>query len=103
MASGLIVPRARLDAAFDINHGAFLQILLADFRELAPHNDAMPFGALLALAIFIFEGLVGGEGKIADALTAGSETRFGIFAETADQDCFIDHMFPLNIFGDEGR
>ena len=34
---------------------ALLQILLSDFGEFSPENDAMPFGALLAFAVAVFE------------------------------------------------
>src|SRR5208282_963296 len=80
----LILPLAGLDAAFDENERALLQILLGDFCLFAPNNNLVPFGALLTLAIAVFVGFVGGKGKIGDGLPAGGEARFGIAAEAAD-------------------
>src|SRR5207249_2409419 len=85
----LVLPFAGLDAALDIDHGPLFEVLLADLRKLAPGSDAMPFGALLTLAIFVFVRFVGGDGEICDGLAAARIARFGIAAQTADENDFI--------------
>jgi len=84
-----ILPFAGLNAAFDEYQRAFLQILLRDFRLLAPHHNLVPLGALLALPAFVFVGLIRSNGEIGDGLSAGSEAGFGIAAQTTDEDDFI--------------
>jgi hypothetical protein len=81
-----------LDAAFDENQRTFFQILLGDFGLLAPDNNLVPLGALLAFAVAIFVGLVGGDGEIGDGLAAGSEAGFGVAAETTDEDDFVNGL-----------
>jgi hypothetical protein len=77
-----ILPLAGLNAALDENQRALLQILLGDFGLLAPDDDLMPFGALLALAVFVFIGFVGGYREIRDGLAAAGETGLGIASQT---------------------
>src|SRR5690606_38571320 len=48
--TGLVLPFARLDAAFDVDRTALAQVLRGDFGEPVEHHDAVPLGALLALA-----------------------------------------------------
>src|SRR5260370_20767120 len=43
-----VVPLPRLNASFDKNQRALVQVLLRHLRLLAPHDDAVPLGALLA-------------------------------------------------------
>jgi hypothetical protein len=50
----------------------------------------MPFGALLALAIFVFVGFIRSDGKIRDGLAAAGVACFRIAAQTADENDFID-------------
>jgi hypothetical protein len=85
----LILPFAGLDAAFNEYLGAFFQILLGDFGLFAPNDDFVPLGALLAFAVAVFEGFVGGDGKIGDGLAAAGVAGFRVAAETADEDDFI--------------
>src|SRR6266699_1225464 len=82
----LVLPLAGLNAPFDEDQGTLLQILLRDFRLLAPDDYFVPFGALLPFAVAVFVGFVGGHGEIGDGLTAAGVTRFGIAAQAADQD-----------------
>src|SRR5258707_15644775 len=51
-----------------------------------PDDDLVPLGALLALAVFVFVGLVGGQGKICEGLAAAGVARFVIAAQAADED-----------------
>src|SRR5271156_6392428 len=64
----LVLPFPRLDTAFNENEGALFQILLSDFGLLAPHDDFVPFGTLLAFTVFVFIRFIGGHGKIGDSL-----------------------------------
>ncbi len=86
----LVLPFAGLDAAFYENERAFFQVLLGDFGLLAPDDNFVPFGAFLAFAVAIFVSFVCGDGKICDGLAAGGEAGFGVAAETADEDDFVD-------------
>ena len=86
----LILPFARLNAAFDENERAFLEILLGDFSLLAPNDNFVPLGALLAFAIAVFVGFVGGDGEIGDGLAAGGVAGFRIAAEAADENNLVD-------------
>jgi len=41
----------------------FFRYCLGDFGLLAPDNNLVPLGALLAFAVAIFIGFVGGDGE----------------------------------------
>jgi len=84
------LPLARLNATFDENQGTLFEILLSDLGLLAPNNNFVPLGALLALAVAIFIGFVSGDGKIGDGLASGSVASFRITTEAADEDDFVD-------------
>src|SRR5260370_10055156 len=86
----LILPFAGLDAAFDKDERALLQILLRNFRLFTPDHDLVPFGALLALAIAVFVSFIGRERKIGHGLPATGVARFRIATQTADENAFID-------------
>src|SRR5216684_6151801 len=85
-----VLPFPRLKAAFEIKQRALFQILLSDFGQFAPHDDLVPLGTLLALAVFVFVRLIGGHGKICDGLAAARVARLGIAAQSADENDFID-------------
>ncbi len=85
-----IVPLAGLDAAFDIDLVALLQVLLRELRLLAPQDDPVPLGALLAFPRAVFEDLIGSQGEIADRLAAGGVPRFRVATQPAHQNHFVD-------------
>src|SRR6266851_4017165 len=85
-----VLPFTRLNAAFEIEERTLFQILLSDFGQLAPHDDLVPLGALLALAIFVLVSFIGGHGKIRDGLAAAGVAGFGIAAQATDEDDFVD-------------
>src|SRR5215471_14019227 len=85
-----VLPLARLDAPFDENKRAFLQVLLSDLRLFAPNHNFVPFRALLALAVFVAVGFVGRQGKIGDRLPASGVAGLRVAAEAADKDYFVD-------------
>src|SRR6266480_2308146 len=86
----LVLPFAGLDAAFDEDQRTLLKILLSNFSLFAPHDDLVPLGPLLALAVFVFVRLIRGNGEICDGLAAAGVAGFGIAAQTADENDFID-------------
>src|SRR5258706_8145838 len=49
----LVLPLARLQAPFDVDLRALLQVLARDLGELAEERDAMPFRLLLHLAVLV--------------------------------------------------
>src|SRR6266566_8047654 len=85
-----VLPFAGLDAPFDEDQRTLLKILLSNFSLFAPHDDLVPLGPLLALAVFVFVRLIGGNGEICDGLAAAGVAGFGIAAQTADENDFID-------------
>src|SRR5690348_5142398 len=92
----LVLPFSRLNAAFDVDHRPFFQVLLADLGEFSPSGDAVPLGALLSFAIAVFVGFVGGHGEIGDGLAASGIARFRIAAQSADEnDLVYGHGNPL--------
>src|SRR5467141_3006706 len=92
-----VLPFAGLDAAFDKDQRALLKILLSNFSLFAPHDDLVPLGPLLALAVFVFVRLIRGHRKISDRLAAAGVAGFWIAAQTADENDFIHRHkeFPL--------
>src|SRR5260221_14147869 len=56
----LVVPLTRLEAAFDVNLLALLQVLIQRLRLLAPENDPVPLRLFLALAFLVVPGFRGG-------------------------------------------
>src|SRR5262249_28813260 len=62
----------------------------ADLGAFAPHDDAMPFGALLALPVLVVPALARGEPQLAHALPARGVTHVRICPEVSDQDHFVD-------------
>ena len=85
-----VLPFAGLDAAFDEDQRTLLKILLSNFSLFAPHDDLVPLGPLLALPVFVFVRLISGNGEICDGLAAAGVAGFGIAAQTADENNFID-------------
>src|SRR5258708_22433549 len=56
-----VLPFPRLKAAFEVEKGSLFQILLSDFGQFAPHDDLVPFGTFLALAVFVFVRFIRGQ------------------------------------------
>src|SRR5258708_4825047 len=89
LAGRLIVPGAGLQAAFDVDLAALLQILAGNLRQPLPQHHIVPFGAVLPLAVFALETLVGGQGDLRDRRALRRELHFGILAKVSNQDDFI--------------
>jgi len=81
----LVIPRAGLQAAFDENLAAFLQIFSRDLGEALPEHNVVPLGAVLPLAGFVFEALVGGDRQLGHGRALRRVFDFGILAQIADQ------------------
>src|SRR5260370_14950492 len=89
----VLFPFARLDPALDKNQRAFFQILLRDLRLLSPHDDPVPLGALLLLAVFVFVRLIRLDREIRNRLTSAGEFCFRITGQPSNQRHSIDHSF----------
>ena len=59
LAALLVVPAMRAQAAFDVYGAAFLEVLAGDLRQARPAGDVVPLGAVLPVAILVFEAVVG--------------------------------------------
>src|SRR5665213_2308788 len=85
----LVVPRAGLEAALDVDHAALLEVLAAELGELAvagvPHHDVVVVGVLAALAAGILAVAIGGDGQVADGGSAGCEAQLRVAGEAADE------------------
>ena len=79
-----------MQAAFDVDLAALLQIFSGDLRQTLPEHDVVPLGAILPLAALVFETLVGGERNLGHGRAAGGVLDFGIFAQVADENYFVD-------------
>src|SRR5204862_5706462 len=89
---GVVGPFAGLQGALDIDLRALLQVFLGDLNEaLVEDHDAVPLGALLALARgAVAPALRGGEVQIGDADAVLGRADLGVAAEIADQDHLVD-------------
>src|SRR5450755_3014022 len=85
----LVVPRAGLEAALDVDHAALLEVLAAELGELAvagvPHHDVVVVGVLAALAAGILAVAIGGDGQVAHGGSAGCEAQLRVAGEAADE------------------
>src|SRR6185437_10361885 len=92
LLAGIVGPFARLERALEIDLGTLLQVFLDDLHELVVEDhDAVPLGALLALAArLVAPALGGGDGKIGDPRPVLGRADLGIPAEVADEDHLVD-------------
>ncbi len=80
VGAGLFVlPLAGLQAAFDVDRAAFLQVFAGDLGQAVVHDHAVPFGFFAALAA----GLVlplrrGGQRQVADGRAVRAVAHFGV-------------------------
>jgi hypothetical protein len=87
---------ARLQAAFDVDRAALLQVFAGDLGHAVKEGDAVPFGFFLALAAVLVLPLpAGGHRDVADGRAAGQIAHFGVLAEVADDDDFVDRGHGL--------
>src|SRR5690606_17500271 len=97
----LILPVARLQAAFDVHLTSLAQVLVADLGQPSPRDHPMPLGPLLALAsIASAELLIGGEPAIDDGRSAGREPHLRGRSEVTDQHHLVEAPHVLGPFFD---
>src|SRR5258708_26694209 len=96
MLLAVFFPFARLNPAFEENQRTLFQILPRDLGLLAPHDDLVPFRALLLRTALIFEGFIRRDREIRNGRVAVGESRLRISPETAHQDRLVDHSSSLS-------
>ena len=64
----LVLPLARLQATFDVDLAALLEVLARDLGKSAEEGDAMPLGALLLRAGLVLPLIGGGDADVGDGL-----------------------------------
>src|SRR5262249_15418988 len=84
-----VFPASCLNSALDKYPPAFVQVLAADFRELIPSYNVVPFSPLLFFAILVFPDLIGGQGKLRNGSAALSVFHFRVLTQSAYQDDFV--------------
>src|SRR6202042_2798067 len=92
LAAGLVIPRVRAQTALDIDFVAFLQILACNLGGARPSGNVVPLSAILPVAFLVFEALVGGQAELGHGRALRRVLHFGIFAEVADEDNFVDAL-----------
>src|SRR5271165_910250 len=85
LAGSFVVPRAGLQTSLDVNLPALLQILPGNLCQALPEHHVVPLGAILPLAGFVFEALVGGDGQLGHGCALRRVFDFGILAQISDQ------------------
>jgi type II secretory pathway predicted ATPase ExeA len=89
--AGLVGPFARAQAAFDIHLRALAQVLAHDFSQAAVEHHAVPFGGFAHFAALLVLPLVGGgDGDVGHLVATGEGAHFGVAAQVADDDDFVD-------------
>jgi hypothetical protein len=83
-------PLAGLEATLDIDAGSFGEVLIADFTELVPRDNAEPLGLFVGVAIFVAPRAVArhSEGRYCASLS--SVTHFRIGTEMTSQLYFVE-------------
>src|SRR5580700_3497218 len=93
LAAGFVVPRVRAQTTLDIDFVAFLQILAGNLGGARPSGNVVPLGAILPVAVLVFEALVGGQAELGHGRALRRVLHFGIFAEVTDEDNLLT-LFP---------
>lgn len=71
----LILPGARLEPAIDIYSAALVQMVVAGFRQAAPHNHTRPLRLCALLALCCAVALVGRHAEVRHWRAVRGETR----------------------------
>src|ERR1700738_4251077 len=89
--TGLVLPFARLQRAFEVNLGALLEVLLDDAAEvLVEDHHPVPFGALAPLAGRLVAPRVGGgDAQIDDRSSVLHAADLRVLSEVADQNHLV--------------
>src|SRR5258708_14286476 len=85
LAAGLIVPGVGLQAPFDIDLTALLQILACNFGGARPGGNVVPLSSVLPVAFFVFESVVCGQAELCYGVALGSVINFWILAEATEK------------------
>ena len=85
--------RARLDAPFDGDLPALVQILVAEVRRLPPCHDGKEVGVIVAICVL--ELALDGNLECASADSVLRRERFWFGAHVADDDYLVDRSFLL--------
>jgi hypothetical protein len=89
---------------FDVDLAALAQVFTGDFGQLAEELDAVPFGPFLFLAGLLVVPRFGrGDADRRDRAATLGVSGFGIGAEIADQDDFVDAAGHGNSLNRNGR
>jgi hypothetical protein len=67
-------------------------------REIALGVDAMPFGAVLVVALVVLPALLGCDVEDDVLFAVLSSLGFGVLSEAADEDDFVEHGVWLRFF-----
>src|SRR5690606_4175266 len=85
-----VLPLAGLEAALHVALPPLAQVLAAELAELAPDDDAVPLGALLALAgRLVRPGVGGGEAEVRHRLPARREAHLGVGPQVPEQNHLV--------------
>jgi hypothetical protein len=91
IGAALILPLARAQAAFDVHLRTLAQILCGNLGQAAIEHHGMPFRVFAHLAALLVLPLVGGgNAHVADLVATRESARFGVAAQVADDDDFVD-------------
>src|SRR5580693_6945542 len=90
LAGFLVVPGAGAQAAFDVALAAFFQVLADDLSQALEGRDVVPLSAILPLALFVLEAVVGGQRELGDWHAALSVFHLGVLAQISDENDFVD-------------
>src|SRR5262249_59480868 len=86
----LVVVLAAADGALDEDLPAFREVLATALGLLPPHDDVVPLGAVLALALLIGPLLGGREREARDGTTARREAELRVLPEISDQHHLVE-------------
>src|SRR5690606_7587438 len=77
------------DRALDVDLAALAQVLAGDLAELAEQLDAVPFGALLDIALAVLAHAGGGQAERGHGHAALGVFHVGVIAQVAHQDDLV--------------
>ena len=90
LLAALVVPRAGLQLAFDIDLAALFEVLLGHLGLPTPEHEPMPLGSLLALpCIAVIPAFRSRQAEIGYGHSVRRVAYFGIAAQIADQNYFV--------------
>src|ERR1051326_2787743 len=81
----LVIPRAGLQAAFDVDLATLFQILAGDFGQALPKHDIVPFGEILPLTSLVLKGFIGGDSQFSHGRALRYVFDFWILAQIANE------------------